>query len=218
MADRNTLLAGARAVLPLALAAAAFGASFGVLARAAGVPPAAAVAMSATTFAGAAQFAAVSVLSLGGGALAAVAASALLNARYTPMGIAIGPSFRGGLVRRLLTAQLIVDESWALATREPEPRRLGTLAGAGLVLWPAWVGGSAIGAFAGEVLGNPERIGLDAAFPALFLALLVPLVRDRRALSAALLGGGIALVLLPFTAPGAPILASASACLLGLRR
>jgi branched chain amino acid efflux pump len=218
VADRNSVAAGARAVLPVAVAAAAFGASFGVLARAAGISPVAAVAMSATTFAGAAQFAAVSVLSLGGGALAAVAAAALLNARYTPMGIAIAPSFRGGLLRRLLTAQLIVDESWALAIRAPETARLGTIVGAGLVLWPAWVGGTALGAFAGEVLGSPERIGLDAAFPALFLALLVPLVRDRQALAAALLGGGIALLLLPFTAPGVPILASAAACLLGLRR
>jgi 4-azaleucine resistance transporter AzlC len=216
--NRDAIQAGARAALPVAVAAAAFGASFGVLARTAGISPVAAVAMSATTFAGAAQFAAVSVLSLGGGALAAVAASALLNARYTPMGIAIAPSFRGGVLRRLLTAQLIVDESWALAIRAPEPGRLGTLLGAGLVLWPAWVGGTVLGAFAGEVIGNPEQIGLDAAFPALFLALLVPLVRDRQALAAALLGGGIALLLLPFTAPGVPILASAAACLVGLRR
>lgn len=218
MVDPAGVRAGTRAVLPLALAAAAFGASFGVLARTAELSPAAAIAMSATTFGGAAQFAAVSVLSLGGGALAAVAAAALLNARYVPMGIAISPSFDGGPLRRLLTAQLMVDESWALAVRAPHRLRLGTLVGAGGVLWPAWVGGTALGAFGGELIGDPERLGLDAAFPALFLALLVPLVPTRRALAAAVAGGGIALILLPLTQPGVPIVAAVAACLVGVRR
>ena len=70
----------------------------------------------------------------------------------------------------------------------------------------------------GGALGDPRRIGLDAAFPALFLVLLVPEVRTRRALAAALLAAAIALALIPFAAPGIPIVAASVACLLGWRR
>jgi len=218
MLSRPAVRAGVRAAMPLAIAAFAFGLSFGVLARAAGVSPEAAIVMSATTFAGSAQFAAVSVLAAGGGALAAVAATTLLNARYAPMSIAVAPGFSGSLARRLLTAQLIVDESWALAARGSGRFDVGALVGAGLALYPAWVGGTAAGALGGDLVGDPERLGLDAAFPALFLVLLVPLARSRRGLAAALLGGAIALVLLPVAPAGVPIIASVAACSIGLRR
>src|SRR5205823_8123182 len=95
-----------------------------------------------------------------------------------------------------------------------------TLLVTGLVLYLAWVAGTTMGVFGGSVLGDPSELGLDAAFPALFLALLVPQLRGRRARrssSAAALGGVIALVLLPFTPPGIPIVAASAACLLGLR-
>jgi predicted branched-subunit amino acid permease len=75
-----------------------------------------------------------------------------------------------------------------------------------------------IGVLAGDLVGDPERLGLDAAFPALFLALLVPMLRSRQAVVAALLGGLIALVLTPVAAPGVPIVAAGLACLVGLRR
>jgi len=75
-----------------------------------------------------------------------------------------------------------------------------------------------LGVLGGEGLGDPERIGLDAAFPALFLALLVPQLRTRRALAAALTGAAIALILVPVSAPGIPIIAASAACLLGWRR
>ena len=78
--------------------------------------------------------------------------------------------------------------------------------------------GTAVGVHAGDALGNPKSLGLDGAFPALFLALLVPQLRARRALLAALVGGAIALVLIPVTPPGTPIVAASAACLLGLRR
>ena len=78
--------------------------------------------------------------------------------------------------------------------------------------------GTAVGAIAGDALADPEDLGLDAAFPALFLALLVPQVRSRQALAAAILGGTIALVLLPITPAGVPIVAAAAACLIGWRK
>jgi hypothetical protein len=110
--------AGARAVLPLMPAVAAFGAYFGVLAQAAGMGATALLVMSATTFAGSAQFAVVSVLGAGGTAAAAIVAAVLLNARYGPIALAAAQVFRGGRLRRLLEAQLLVDESWALSNRD----------------------------------------------------------------------------------------------------
>jgi 4-azaleucine resistance transporter AzlC len=209
---------GARRVAPLVLPAAAFGLSFGVLAGAAGMGRLAPVVMSATTFGGSAQFAAASILDEGGAVVAAIAAAILLNARYVPIGISVAPLFEGPAWRRLLEAQLVVDESWAIANRGEGRFDRGVLLGAGLVLYVCWVVTTAIGAVAGDLLGDPERLGLDAAFPALFLALLVPQVRDRTTLLAALGGAMVALVLVPIAPAGVPILAAAAVCLIGWRR
>jgi len=207
---------GARAVAPLALGALAFGASFGVLAEGAGMGVVAPIVMSATTFAGSAQFAAASILDDGGGVVAAVMAAVLLNARYAAIAVTVAPLFTGPRLLRLLQAQLIVDESWAVSGRSGRyDRKL--LFGAGLLLYVVWVSGTAVGVAAGDVLGEPERLGLDAAFPALFLALLAGQVRDRRALVTALVAAAIALALLPVAAPGVPIIAASAACLLALR-
>jgi 4-azaleucine resistance transporter AzlC len=209
--------AGLRAVTPLLPAVLAFGVSFGVLSQAAGFDGAASIVMSLTTFAGSAQFAVVSVMSAGGTAAAAIAAAVLLNARYGPMALSAASAFRGGWVRRLLEAQLLVDESWALSQRDGGfDRRV--LIGAGLGLYAGWSGGTAIGVVAGDSLADPATLGLDAAFPALFLALLAPLVLSRRRMAAALLGAGIALTLTPLTPAGIPVIAATAACLVGLRR
>ena len=208
---------GARAVAPLSLGALAFGASFGVLAEAAGMGVVAPIVMSATTFAGSAQFAAASILDDGGTVAAAIAAAVLLNARYAAIAITVASLFRGPRWLRLFQAQLIVDESWAVSRRRGR-YDLKLLFGAGLVLFVAWVGGTAIGVAAGDVLGDPETLGLDAAFPALFLALLVGYVKSREAAAAALLGGALALALLPLTPAGVPIIAAGLVCLIALRR
>ena len=209
---------GIRAGAPLAPAAFVFGISFGVLAQAAGMGIVAPVVMSATTFAGSAQFAAASIIDDGGGVLAAVVAAILLNARYAPMSIAVAPLFAGSRLGRLVTAQLIVDESWALSARGPGRFDVAVLFGVGLLFYPLWVGGTALGALAGDVVGDPERLGLDAAFPALFLALLVPQARGRGSLAVALAAASIAFVLVPFSPPGVPVIVASAACLLGLAR
>jgi len=209
---------GARAAAPLAIAVVAFGISFGLLARAAGWGWLAPIAMSATTFAGSAQFATVSVMGAGGTVAAAVASALLLNARYGPIGVTVAPWLTGPTWSRFLHAQLVVDESWAIAAEGHGRYDVRVLVGAGLALYVAWVGGTAIGALGGEILADPATLGLDAAFPALFLALLVPQVRSRRALAAAILGAAIALALTPIAPPGVPIVAASAACLLGVRR
>jgi 4-azaleucine resistance transporter AzlC len=209
--------AGLRAITPLLPAVLAFGVSFGVLSQAAGFDASASIVMSLTTFAGSAQFAVVSVMSAGGTAAAAIVAAVLLNARYGPMALSAAGAFRGGWLRRLIEAQLLVDESWALSQREGGfDRRI--LIGAGLGLYAGWSAGTAIGVVAGDSLADPATLGLDAAFPALFLALLAPLVLSRRGMAAALLGAGIALTLTPLTPAGIPVIAATAACLVGLRR
>jgi 4-azaleucine resistance transporter AzlC len=214
---RHTLPDGIRAAAPLAVAVFGFGVSFGVLAKAAGMGSLAPIVMSLTTFGGSAQFAAVSVLGAGGSVAAAVAAAALLNSRYVPIGISAAPAFRGGLVRRIAEAQLVVDESWAIGHRGGGRFDRRMLLGAGIAIYVAWVGGTAIGVLGASALGDPAKLGLDAAFPALFLGLLAAQVHSRRALAAALLGAAIALALVPAVPPGLPIVAASLACLLGIR-
>ena len=207
---------GVRVGLPLALAPLLFSASFGLLAIDAGMGRLGAVVMSATTFGGSAQFAAASILDDGGGTAAAIVAALLLNARYVPLSLAVAPIFPGSRQRRFLESQLIVDESWALSGRSGR-FEYGLLAGVGILFYVLWVGGTAIGTVVGDLL-DPEAIGLDAAFAALFLALLAPYLRTRRALVTALVAGAITLVLVPFAPPGVPIVAASLAALIGLRR
>jgi 4-azaleucine resistance transporter AzlC len=208
---------GVRAALPLAPSPILFGLSYGVLADATGFGSPAAVVMSATTFAGASQFAAVSVLDAGGTVVAAILAAIFLNARYMAISVTVASIFPGGKLRRLVESQAIVDESWALSGRRGS-FEWPILVGSGLVFYGLWVGSTAAGTLIGGVLGDPNALGLDAAFAALFLALAVPYLRERRSREAAALAAVITLVLLPFAPVGVPIIAASAACLLGLRR
>jgi 4-azaleucine resistance transporter AzlC len=207
---------GFKAGLPIAAASFALAISFGVLARPV-MGTVAPIVMSALVFAGSAQFAALSVLAAGGGAGAAIVAGVLLNARYVPMGIALAPSLRGGALRRAAVGQTMVDASWAMAIRGDGRFDPAFMIGATAPNYPAWVGGTAVGVLLGDVIGDPERLGLDALFPAFFLALLATeLARGRKAIAAAALGAAIALVVAPLTSPGVPIIAACAAALIAL--
>ncbi len=218
-----------RLAAPLGIAVGVFGVSFGILARAAGFGIVAPIVMSVLTFAGSAQFAAVSILGTGGAAVAAIAAAILLNSRYLPIGLSVAPSLSGPTGLRFLEGQFVVDESWAVSNHGDGTFDVPTLLVTGLTLYAAWVVGTMVGVLGGGALGDPAKLGLDAAFPALFLALLVGQVRPprgaprgswrrSRSLRVALLGGAIAFVLIPVTPPGVPIISASTACLLGLRR
>ena len=204
--------------MPIAIAVFPFGVSFGLLARSVGMGPVAPIVMSATTFAGSAQFAAASILDAGGTAAAAILAAVLLNVRYAPISISVGDLFGGAAPKRLIQSQLIVDESWALSSRGGGRFDRNVLLGAGLLLYPCWVGSTALGVLGAGVLGNPARLRLDAVFPALFLGLLIPQLRGWRALAAAVAAAAIALALVSVVPPGIPIVAASAACLVGWRR
>jgi len=207
---------GLRAGLVFVLPTLAIGMSFGVLAEPV-MGATAAIAMSILVFAGAAQFASVSILAAGGGLMSAVSAGLLVNARFLPMGLAVAPALRGGKLRRAVEAQGIVDASWALANRGDGTFDREIMLGATIAQGAAWWTGTAIGALGGTLLGDPATLGLDAIFPAFYLALLAEEVRDAGALASALLGAAIALILVPFTPPGIPVVAASAAALLGLR-
>jgi predicted branched-subunit amino acid permease len=134
------------------------------------------------------------------------------------MGIALAPSLQGSAVRRALQGQAVVDASWAMANQGEGRFDRHFLFGASAVQYVTWLGGTAVGAFAGGVLGDPRALGLDAIFPAFFLALLLPELRDARSRGVALAGALIALALVPVAPPGVPVLAASAAALIGLKR
>lgn len=205
-----------RVLVPVLAAVLAFATSFGAVAVSSGMSPAAAVVMSATTFGGGAQFAAVSVLGTGGSAVAAVLSGALLNTRYLAMGMAAATAYTGPPWRRAASAQLLGDESWAVSRRsEGHDRRL--LLTAGATIYITWVGGTAAGAYGLAGHGQIQTWGLDMASPAVFLALLWGQLRDRAARHTSALAIGSALILVPLAPPGLPIAVAAAACLLGAR-
>ena len=204
--------------MPYALAGGVLALSFGVLAREAGFSAAGAVVMSAVVFAGSAQFAAISIIAAGGGLGAAIGAAALMNARFLPMGIALAPSLPGGPLSRAVQGQTVVDASWALANRGQGRFDRHFLFGASAVQYATWLGGTAAGAFGGGALGDPGDLGLDAIFPAFFLALLLPELRDARSRGVAIAGALIALALVPVMPAGVPVLAASVAALVGLKR
>jgi predicted branched-subunit amino acid permease len=215
--DSDSFRRGVRVGIPYAAAGVLLAISFGIIAQPV-MGSVAPIVMSALMFAGSAQFAATAVLAAGGGAGAAVAAGILLNLRYVPMGIALAPSLRGGPLRRAATGQAMIDFSWAAASRGGgrfDPR---FMVGATLPSYPCWVGGTAIGVFAGDVIGDPAALGLDALFPAFFLCLLVEgELRPGLPSVVAGLGALVALVLIPFTPAGVPVIAASATALLGLR-
>jgi 4-azaleucine resistance transporter AzlC len=205
-------------VAPLAAAVAVLGIVLGCVARSAGFGAAATVIMSAATFAGSPQFAAVSVVRSGGTALAAAGAAALVAARLVPMGATVAPELRSRGWRRVLLAQLVVDETWAVAYDGNGRFSRERLIGAAILLYAVHVGSTALGAIIGATLVRPERFGVDAAFPALFLAMLWPQLHEPGVRTLAIAGAVVALALTPITPAGVPILAATALAWLPLGR
>jgi 4-azaleucine resistance transporter AzlC len=209
---------GLRAGFAFALPTFVLAVSFGVLARTLGWGVIAPIVFSGVVFSGSAQFAVADVLGAGGSALAAILAAVLVNARFAVMGVAVASALRGGTIRRALEAQSTVDASWALASQGGGRFDRELLIGATLPQYIAWVGGTAIGVFAGDTIGDPEALGLDVLFPAFFLGLLIDELRSgREQVAAATIAVAVSLVLIPFTPPGIPIIAACVGALLGLR-
>jgi 4-azaleucine resistance transporter AzlC len=209
--------AGLRAGAGFALPTFVLAVSFGVLARQLGWGMLAPIVASAVVFSGSAQFAIADVLGAGGSAAAAIVAAVLVNARFGVMGVAAASVFRGGRLRRAIEGQATVDASWALANRGGGRFDREVMIGATLPQYFAWVAGTVLGVAAGDAI-DPEALGLDVLFPAFFLGLLIDELRNgRQHVAAAVIAAVVAVVLIPFTPPGIPIVVACVGALLGLR-
>ncbi|MFI8081286.1 AzlC family ABC transporter permease [Kitasatospora sp. NPDC086009] len=201
--DRATL----RDIALVCVADALVGASFGAISVSGGLPLWLPIAMSVFVFAGGAQFAAVGVLLSGGGALAAVATGLVLNARLLPFGFTVSDVLDGPWWRRLLGAQLLTDESAAFALLQSDRRRRrAAFWVCGAALFVVWNASVVVGALAGGLIGDTDALGLDAAFPAVLLALVLPSLTDRRTRAAALAGAVVAVAATPYLPAGLPVL------------
>ena len=204
-----------RAALPLVIPTALIGASFGVSGATSGWGTVAPVVMSAIVFSGAAQFATLAVLSAGGSVITAIAAATLIASRFLAIGVALGPSMRGGSVRRALEGQAVVDASLVLARTGEASYGVRRLIGSTLPQYVGWTLGTVGGVLAGESIPDPKALGLDALFPAFFLVLVWSELGDRAARVTAIAATLIAAVLIPIAPPGIPVVAASLAVLAG---
>lgn len=206
----------ATASFTLSLAVGVFAVSFGVGSVAAGASVLQTCALSVFVFTGASQFSAMSVIGAGGGLASALGGALLLAARNAVYGLTLSRLLPGRLGTRLLAAHFTIDETTAMAVaqRDPEVQRAAFWM-TGVMLFTFWNVGTLVGALAGSAI-DPETFGLDAAFPAGYVAMVWPILRSRRGRLAAVLGGGICLALVPVTPVGVPILCAATAVLVGL--
>ena len=194
----------------IGVATGAYGVSFGAISVASGLDFWQTQALSLGMFTGASQFALVGVLGAGGGAIAAVLTAVLLGARNGLYALSLSQLLQ--FPRRLLgpAAQFTIDESTAMALRH-EDRALARHAfwATGLSIYVLWNLGTALGALGAAAIDDPATLGLDAAIPAGFIALLWPRLVDRTTWAIALAAAALALVLVPFLQPGIPVLAAA---------
>jgi len=208
--DRGVL----RDIALACLAVWVIGLSYGAIAVASGFPVWFPAAQSALVVAGASEFLFIGIVAAGGNPLAAALAGLLVNARHLPYGLALpdvmgrgGGMGRGWGWRRLLGAHVMNDESVVFAlAQEDLPRKRAAYWACGLGVLICWPGGATLGALAGSFLRDTSAFGLDATFPAVILALIVPALRDRVTAAAAVLGAAIALVATPFLPAGLPVL------------
>jgi 4-azaleucine resistance transporter AzlC len=220
----RTLARGTLRDIALACLAVWFiGLSYGAIAVASGFPLWFPAAQSVLVLAGASEFLFVGIVAGGGNPLAAAAAGLLVNARHVPYGLALpditgpditGPDVTGRGWRRLLGSHVMNDESVVFAlSQEDLPRKRAAYWACGLGVLLCWPAGAVLGALIGSVIGNTGAFGLDAMFPAVILALIMPALRDRVTLRAALAGAAIALAAAPFLPAGLPVLLALAALL-----
>ena len=213
----RTLTGGTLRDIALACLAVWFiGLSYGAIAVASGFPLWVPAAQSVLVLAGASEFLFIGIVAAGGNPFAAALAGLLVNARHLPYGLALpdmtGPDMTGPDVtsrgwRRLLGSHVMNDESVAFAlAQEDLPRQRAAYWACGLGVLLCWPAGAILGALIGRAIGNTDAFGLDAMFPAVILALIVPALRDRVTVRAALAGAVIALATTPFLPAGLPVL------------
>jgi 4-azaleucine resistance transporter AzlC len=207
-----------RAAVGIGVYAGAFAMAYGAVAVGSGLSVAQAMVLSLVLFSGASQFAFAGVLASGGSPFAGIAAALLLGVRNAFYGVPMSQILTPRGPRRLLTAHFVIDETTAMAIGQPtRPAQRYAFWVSGVILFVCWQLGSLAGAVLGAAI-DPADFGLDAAAPAVFLALLWPALQRRSGRLVAVAGAAVALTLVPFAPPGVPVLAAAAVALVaGLR-
>ena len=211
-AQRRSIRAQA---ISIGLAISPFGLAFGALCAESGIGVWEALGFSSIVFGGSSQFAAVSVLADDGTVIAAITAGLLLNLRSLAFGVSMAPSLKGSFLWRAGVSQLMIDESTAIGSSQAthELRRYGYLWG-GLSVFVLWNATTLIGV---SVLSEAESLitdlGIDATIPAAFLGLIWNKLENTKHRAVAVIGAITALILIPFTPAGIPVIAAASAIL-----
>jgi len=208
----------ARELIPLLAAIALVGGSFGAVAAATGLSAAKTLALSALVYAGGAQFLVVAAAASGAGGLTLLAGGLLLNARHLTYGLVLAEVMRGPWWRRLIGAHLMTDEATALTLAQPDPAAARRAFGvAGVLLFLTWNAATVLGMVAGEALGDPAAFGVDAAFPAALLALVIPTIVGRSAARVAVAAAVLAVLATPLLPAGVGILVGLTAMVLAGR-
>ncbi|MGP9436960.1 AzlC family ABC transporter permease [Ewingella sp. AOP8-B2-18] len=201
-----------KAIILVCLADGIVGISYGSLATGVGFPFWVPMALSVFVLAGASEFLFIGIVSSGGSPFAAAAAGLLVNARHLPFGIAV-KDLVGTKSKSLLGCHIVNDESVVFGVSQPtkaECKAAFWLCGLGIALcWPL---GVIIGGSIGQIIPDPQAIGLDAVFPAILLALTLPALKNAKTIVSACSGALISLAAVPFVPVGMPVLFS----LLGL--
>ncbi len=199
-----------RSAAGLGLYAGAFGASYGAVAVGSGLSVPQAMVLSLVVFSGASQFAFAGVVAAAGSPFAAIPAALLLGVRNSFYGVPVAEMLKPRWPAKLWTAHFVIDETTAMAVGQPtRPAQRYAFWATGLILFVLWQCGSLIGALLGSTI-DPATFGLDAAAPAVFLALLWPALKRSRARWVAFGGAALALLLVPVAPPGVPVIAAAA--------
>jgi 4-azaleucine resistance transporter AzlC len=192
------------------------GLSYGATAVANGFPWWLPVVLGALVLAAGSEFLFVGIVGAGGSPIAAVLAGLLVNMRHVPYGLAV-PDVLGHGWRRILGVHLMNDETVVMAIGQEEmARKRAAYWACGLGILVVWPVGAALGGFIGSVVPDTDALGLDAMFPAVLLALILPALRDHATLSSALAGTVLALATTPFLPAGLPVLIALAGVLLSV--
>ena len=196
---RTEFLSGVKAELPLMIGVTPFGMIYGILAIAAGLPPSVAQAMSFIIFAGSSQFVFAQLFGLGVPAIINIFTVGVINLRHGLYSASIAPYLQKLSTRwKLLLAYLLTDEAYAVTIlhyqQEEEKRhKHWFFLGAGFTLWTTWQLSTALGIFLGASV--PASWSLDFTLALIFIALVVPSLKDKASLGAALSAGVAAIIL-----------------------
>ena len=196
-----------RDAVGIGVASGAYALSFGAISIAAGLSLPQTCALSILMFTGASQFAFVGVVGAGGSAWAGAATAMLLGSRNALYGLRLSSLLNVSGARRVAASHFVIDETTAMAiARDTAPESRFAFWATGFILFSFWNLGTLIGALATQVIPDPKALGLDAAPPAAFLALVAPRLRGREPVAIAIGAAIVVLAVLPLVPPGVPLL------------